>query len=159
MIVRFMSKLRVRLTNVAVATALGIVGLNAEVVLEVGVLPVRVHPQVFSLIQGWNADTGSPVVTEINLGVVEQNRNQFSKTHLKQEGDWTIFRDPDSNGFKRYRLIGNKGNSYKLEYQENGGGTLTSSAMIEFTLVNREIVRKGKLETIQVLRVNGCDTN
>ncbi|MEY2544203.1 MAG: hypothetical protein QOE81_1664, partial [Verrucomicrobiota bacterium] len=42
---------------------------------------------------------------------------------------------------------------YKIEYQENGGGTLTTSSIIEFDIQKRAIQRNGKPATIRVLRV------
>lgn len=120
-------------------------------------LSFKVHPQVFSVIQCWNSDTESPIVTEINLDAVEKNQNQFSKDEIKQEDKWTICRDTE--GFKRYRLMEKKGNHYKVEYQENSGGTLTTSSSIEFSVTTREILKNGKLTNIRVLRVDACTTN
>jgi hypothetical protein len=53
----------------------------------------------------------------------------------------------------RYRLLESKGNHYKVEYQENGGGTLTTRSIIEFEIEKRDIRRDGKPMTIRVLRV------
>ena len=44
----------------------------------------------------------------------------------------------------RYRVIESKGNHYKIEYQENGGGTLTTASIIEFDIEKRNILRDGK---------------
>lgn len=114
----------------------------------------RVHPQVFCLIQGWIADTESPVITEINLDAVDKNRNQFSKTGIKQEGDWTVCREADAPGFRRYRVLEQKGGHFKVEYQENDGGTLTTSSVIGFSLMKRELMRNGKSTSIEVIRVD-----
>jgi hypothetical protein len=54
----------------------------------------------------------------------------------------------------RYRVLESKGNHYRIEYQENGGGTLTTSAIIEFDIQKRNIQREGKPATIRVLRVS-----
>jgi hypothetical protein len=54
----------------------------------------------------------------------------------------------------RYRVLESKGNHYKVEYQENGGGTLTTAAIIEFDIEKRDIRRDGKPVTIRVLRVS-----
>ena len=40
-----------------------------------------------------------------------------------------------------------------MKYPENGGGSLTSNATIEFSIDKRTIQRDGKLATITVLRV------
>ena len=62
-------------------------------------------------------------------------------------------RRPTSNGFMRYRVLESKGNHYKVEYQENGGGTLTTASTIEFDIEKRNIQRDNKPVTIRVLRV------
>lgn len=114
----------------------------------------KTHPEAFSMIQCWISDTESPVATEINLDAVAKNRNQFSSNDIKQEDGWTICHEAEAKGFKRYRLIETKGNHYKVEYQENGGGTLTTASIIEFSVEKREIRKNGKLTAIRVLRVD-----
>jgi hypothetical protein len=73
---------------------------------------------------------------------------------VRQDGEWLRCPVPDTNRFMRYRVLESKGNHYKVEYQENGGGTLTTSSTIEFEIENREIRREGKAATIRVLRVS-----
>ena len=114
---------------------------------------LKIHPKVFSMIDCWISDSESPVVTEINLDAVEKNGNQFNENGLKQDGEWLQSSAPDSNGFMRYRVLESKGNHYKVEYQENGGGTLTTSSTIEFDIEMRSIQRDNKPVTIRVLRV------
>jgi hypothetical protein len=64
-------------------------------------------------------------------------------------------RPPESNGgFMRYRLLESKGDHYKIEYQENGGGHLTTASIIEFDVEKRNIQRDGKPATIRALRVS-----
>jgi hypothetical protein len=46
-----------------------------------------------------------------------------------------------------------KGKHYKIQYQENGGGTLTTAATIEFDIERRNIRRGSSPLTIPVLRV------
>mgnify|MGYP000461576366 CR=1 FL=1 len=151
----FLSPWKKKLTLATTAAVFGITCLWAEdEKKDDSALSFKVHPQVFSMIQGWNADTESPVATEINLDAVEKNRNQFSKDEIKQEDGWTICREAAAKGFKRYSLIEKKGNHYKVEYQENGGGTLTTSSTIEFSVATREIKKNGKPTTIRVLRVD-----
>lgn len=117
-------------------------------------LSIQVHPQVFSMILGWNSDSVSPVATEISLDAVEKNGNQFSKDEIKQEDEWTVCRQADVNGFKRFRVMEKKAHQYKVEYQENGGGTLTTSCIIEFSVVTREMKINGKSADLRVLRVD-----
>jgi hypothetical protein len=114
---------------------------------------LKIHPKVFSMISCWISDSESPVVTEINLDAVEKDGNEFNQDGLKQDSDWLQCPVPDSNGFMRYRLLESKGNQYKVEYQENGGGTLTTSSIVEFEIEKRNIHRDGKPVTIRVLRV------
>ena len=141
------------------AVALSASGLFAE---EPGkaaaALPFKTHPQVFRLIQSWVSDPESPVATEINLDAVESNRNQFSGDGVKLEGGWTVFRETGEAGFKRYRVIDVEGDHYKVEYQDNGGGSLTTATVIGFTLLKREIRKDGKPVEVRVLRVDSLDS-
>ncbi|CAN5579879.1 hypothetical protein BH09VER1_BH09VER1_32220 [soil metagenome] len=116
-------------------------------------LPIGIHPKVFNLIGCWISDSASPVVTEINLDAVDSNGNQFLTDGVKREGDWLRFSDAETHGFMRYRVVDMKGNTYKVEYQENGGGSLTTSALIGFVIEKREIKIDGKSTTIHVLKV------
>jgi hypothetical protein len=116
--------------------------------------PLKIHPKVFNMIDSWISDSESPVATEINLNAVEKNGNQFNEEALKQEGDWLVYSVPDTGGFMRYRMLEAKGNHYKIEYQENGGGTLTTASTIEFEIEKRRIRRNGSPMTIRVLRVS-----
>jgi len=115
---------------------------------------LRIHPKVFNMIDCWISDSESPVVTEINLDAAEKNGNEFNENGLKQDGEWLQSPAPDSNGFMRYRVLDAKGNHYKVEYQENGGGTLTTASTIEFDIEKRNIQRDSKPVTIRVLRVS-----
>lgn len=115
--------------------------------------PLKIHPKVFNMIDSWISDSESPVATEINLNAVEKNGNQFNEDGLKQDGDWLVYSLPDTGGFMRYRVLEAKGNHYKVEYQENGGGTLTTASTIEFEIDQRNIHRNGSPTTIRALRV------
>jgi hypothetical protein len=115
---------------------------------------LKIHPKVFNMINCWISDSESPVVTEINLNAVERNRNQFDEDALKEDGEWLSYAVPDTGGFMRYRMLESKGNHYKIEYQENGGGTLTTAAGIEFDVEKRTIHRDGSPLAIHVLRVS-----
>ncbi len=114
---------------------------------------LKIHPKVFNMIECWISDSESPVVTEINLSAVEANANQFNENELKQDGEWLTYSTPDTGGFMRYRVLDSKGNHYKVEYQENGGGTLTTASTIEFDIDKRTIHRNGSPASIRVLRV------
>ncbi len=110
------------------------------------------HPMVFSMMESWISDVASPVVAEINLDAVQRNRNQFDYDAVKQEGAWVVYPVPEG-GFKRYRVMEQRGNHYKVEFQDNGGGSLTTSSQIGFTLGQREILVDGKPKAINTLRV------
>ena len=104
------------------------------------------------MVECWISDTESPVVTEVNLDAVQSDRNQFNGDKVKQEDGWMVYRMPEG-GFKRYRVIEHEGNHYKVEYQDNGGGTLTTDSRIEFTIDKREIQVDGKPKAINILKV------
>ena len=114
---------------------------------------LKIHPKVFNMIDCWVSDSESPVATEINLNAVEKNGNQFNEDGLNQDGDWLVYSVPDTGGFMRYRVLEAKANHYKIEYQENGGGTLTTASTIEFEIEKRYIHRNGSPLTIRALRV------
>jgi hypothetical protein len=115
---------------------------------------LKIHPKVFNMIDCWIADSETPVATEINLNAVEKNGNQFNEDGLKQDGEWLVYSVPDTGGFMRYRVLEAKGSHYKVEYQENGGGTLTTASTIEFEIEKRHIRRNGSPMTVRVLRVS-----
>jgi hypothetical protein len=115
--------------------------------------PLKIHPKIFNMIDCWVSDSVSPVVTEINLDAVEMNKNQFDMDAVKADGEWTRSPTKEDGGFMRYRVLGLKDNRYTVEYQENGGGSLTTDSTIEFTIEKRTIQRDGKPATISVLRV------
>lgn len=114
---------------------------------------LKIHPKVFNMIECWISDSESPVVTEINLNAVEKNGNQFDDDGIRQDGDWLVYSLPDRGGFMRYHVLEAKGNHYKVEYQENGGGTLTTASTIEFEIDKRHIRHDGSPTAIRVLRV------
>jgi hypothetical protein len=126
-------------------------GFNASATETSG---LKIHPKVFNMIDCWISDPESPVVTEINLNAVEKNGNQFNEDGLQQDGDWLTYSALDNGGFMRYRVLEAKGNHYKIEYQENSGGTLTTASTIEFEIEKRNIRRDGSPMTIRVLRVS-----
>ncbi len=125
----------------------------AEKKAEAAPPELKVHPKVFSFVEGWLSDGESPIVTEINLDAAEASRNQFETDNIKQEDGWIRSPGRDGMGFLRYRVIESKGHHYKVEYQENGGGSLTTAAIIEFLVEKRDIRVDGKPATIRVLRV------
>ena len=116
-------------------------------------LSMRIHPKVFDMIDCWLSDSESPVVTEINLDAAEMNKNEFNQDDVKPDDEWMRCPVPNTNGFMRYRVLDLKGNRYKVEFQENGGGTLTTSSTIEFEIDRRTIQRDGEPASIRVLRV------
>src|SRR5436190_65329 len=121
---------------------------------------LKIHPKVFNMIHCWISDSESPVVTEINLDAVEKNGNQFNTDDVKADGEWTRCPTSESKeGFMRYRVLESKGNHYKIECQENGGGTLTTASTIEFDIEKRNIRRDGKPVTIRILRLLSYNRN
>ncbi len=120
--------------------------------------PLEVHPKVFHLVDSWVSDSEAPVVTEINLDAVKADGNQFNRDDVKKDGDWLRCDDAETHGFFRYRVVQASGNTYKVEYQENGGGSLTTAALIGCAIERREIRMDGKPVTIRVLRITSFAT-
>jgi hypothetical protein len=114
---------------------------------------LRVHPKLFSFVEGWLSDGESPIATEINLDAVGVSRNQFNADEVKLEEGWYRCPGRDGMGFLRYRVLESKGHHYKVEYQENGGGSLTTACIIECAVEKRDIRVDGKPVTIRVLHV------
>lgn len=136
------------------ASLLTVVAASSQVVgAGPAVQPFKVHPKVFSLMESWGSDSEYPVVTEINLDAVAGNSNQFPPEDIKQDGKWIRCNTSEGRGFLRYRILKAQGNNYTVEYQNNDGGTLTTSAIIEFVVERRQIRKDGKSRTIRVLRV------
>jgi hypothetical protein len=115
--------------------------------------PLKIHPKIFTYIEGWLSDGESPIATEINLDAAEKSANQFNTDEIKLQDGWIRCPGRDGMGFLCYRVLESKGHHYKVAYQENGGGSLTTQAIIEFNIEKREIKVDGKPETIRVLRV------
>lgn len=141
----------------ALPRVLKIIRINRPVGGQQQVKPARsafkVHPKAFSLIECWETDSECPVVTEINLDAVAANSNQFSPKDIKEEGEWITCPSENGRGFTRYRTMETAGNRYTVEYQDNGGGTLTMSAAIEFIVDKRVLRKDGKPKSVRVLRV------
>ena len=114
--------------------------------------PLTIHPKIFSLVDCWESDSERPVVTEINLDAVAGNGNEFNDAGLTTEGEWRRA-SAENSGFMRYRVLSNKGSHYEVEYQENGGGSLTSACTIGFSILKRDLKRDGKMVSARVLRV------
>ena len=115
--------------------------------------PLKIHPKIFNMIDCWLSDSAAPVVTEFNLDAVETNDNEFQMSEVKPDREWTRVNTKEDGGYMRYRVLGLKGNTYTVQYQENGGGTLTTNSKIEFEIGKRTIQRDGKPLTMRVLRV------
>src|SRR5215216_2732788 len=77
---------------------------------------LKVHPLIFSMVQGWLSDGESPMVTEINLDAAAASRNQFDHDAVKQEEEWTRCPGTDGAGFMRYRILKARGQHYTVEY-------------------------------------------
>lgn len=118
-------------------------------------LPV-IHPKVFSLVDCWISDTASPIVTEFSLDAVRRNRNQFNYDALRVEDGWIIADDEEE--CLRYRVIEQHGNTYVVEFTNNGGGSFTSHSTISCMLLTRRIEVDGKELDVQVVRITGHDS-
>lgn len=116
---------------------------------------LNINPMVFELVPGWLSDTQSPVVTEINLDAVQANRNQFDAGRVRREGDWRCVDLPEGAGYRRYRVVASHGRRFTVEYQSNGGGTLTTSCLIEVELIERQMPIDGQTQMVHVMRVLG----
>ena len=114
---------------------------------------LRIHPKIFTYVEGWLSDGESPIATEINLDAAEKSANQFNTDEIKQQDGWIRCPGRDGMGFLCYKVLESKGHHYKVAYQENGGGTLTTEAIIEFNIEKRDIKVDGKPQTIRVLHV------
>lgn len=145
-----------KLLVLSIALAAGLAGASARD-KEAASPPLKVHPKIFSLVVGWLYDSASPVVTEINLDVVEVSTNQFSKDGWREEDGWWRCPGPDG-GFWRYRVIESRGQRYTVEFQENGGGTFTLATIIECAIEKREIREDGKAAIVRMLRVYSVKT-
>ena len=118
----------------------------------------RIHPKLFEMVTSWDSDTEEPVVTEINLDAVAKNRNQFDFSKVKKNGDWIESAGDDGHSVCRYKIIKSDKQRQSIEFQRNGGGTLTTVSLIEFVIETREIRKAGKVRRIQVLRVISIET-
>lgn len=114
-----------------------------------------IHPAVFGLVDCWISDAQAPVATEISLDSVRLNGNQFDRDAVRADGEWT--RIDAKSGFARYRVLRRRGNDFLVEYQSNGGGSLTTSVRIEFTLLTRRLEIDGKPHDTRVIRITGFD--
>lgn len=125
----------------------------AEKARRVSSPALRVHPKVFEMIDCWISDSQAPVVTEINLDAVESNQNQFNLDEVKEDEGWVRRDNSETHGLVRYRVLGTEASHYKVESQQNGGGTLTTAAIIELAVEKRIITVDGKKREIRMLRV------
>lgn len=119
----------------------------------------KIHPRVFDMVTSWLSDRDDPVVTEINLDAVNANGNQFDFTQVRTEGGWTICPNDDNRGFLRFKQVTSAAETIAVEFQSNGGGTLTTSTRIEFVVAGREVRRNGQAVSLRVLRVIGISQN
>ena len=116
-----------------------------------------VHPNVFEMVPCWLSDTAYPVVTEVNLDAVAENRNQFDRDKIRREGEW-IRIDVDGRGYRRYRVLESDGSRYRIHYQSNSGGTLTTSSLIDVEIDERTVHVDGAARRTRVMRVLSFET-
>jgi len=110
------------------------------------------------LVESWISDTEHPVVTEVNLDAVAVNRNQFDRSTIKKNGDWIEYTDNETHGFQRFKELKTSNGRFTVEYQNNGGGTLTTASVIEFSIEKRELHKDGKPISVRVLRIASIAT-
>jgi len=115
-----------------------------------------VHPGVFALVPCWLSDTASPVATEVNLDAAATNRNQFGQ--IKREGAWVRVDAEDGRSYMRYRVLESRPPRYRIVYQENGGGTLTTSDVIEVEVDTRVVEVEGVATEVRVMRILSIKT-
>ena len=117
-----------------------------------------IHPKVFSMVECWLSDGVYPVVTEINLESTENNNDQFSYNSVFQKNGW-ITSAPlyEGRGFQRYKILYSKDDEYKILFQHNGGGTLTTQTEIGFVISERSIVVNGNPEDIRILKITSIN--
>jgi hypothetical protein len=112
---------------------------------------LKVHPRVFSLI---GTDSEVPEVTEVNLDAFLYG-DPLQDKDVQQVGEWIRYSRGKGEGFTDYRVVKVEGNRYTVEVRDNGGGTLTTSAIVDFVVEKRAIRQDGKLKNIRVLKVLG----
>ena len=113
----------------------------------------KIHPKVFEMVECWISDTEEPVVTEVNLDAIAKNRNQFDFSTVKKDGEWMECPTEDGRGFRRFKELKTEKGHFAVEYHSNGGGTLNTASIIEFSIEKRELRKDGKLISVQVLRI------
>lgn len=111
------------------------------------------HPKMFEMVLCHLSDTEQPVVTEFNLDAIRKNRNQFDFDEIKSRQGWKETSGSDGHGFHRFRVLRSEGTAHSIEYQANSGGTLTSTAVIEFSVESRTIKIDGNPVAIRVLKI------
>lgn len=111
------------------------------------------HPKMFEMVLCQLSDTEQPVVTELNLDAVRKNRNQFDFDEITSTQGWKETPGSDGHGFYRFRVLRSAGTAHSIEYQANSGGTLTSTAVIEFSVESRTIKIDGNPIVTRVLKI------
>lgn len=112
-----------------------------------------IHPNVFAMAESWLSDVAQPVVTEINLDAVARNRNQFDHDGVSKQGGWVHYADPESKGFTRYKFLKPEGGIRRVLFQNNGGGSLTTSTTIGYRIFRRAVITEDGKEEISVLKI------
>src|SRR5260221_5487149 len=97
-----------------IAMLAGLASLHAADKKAVAAAPeLKIHPKVFTYIDGWLSDGESPIATEINLDAAALSTNQFQPEEVQQDDGWFRAKGRDGQGFIRYRVTEHKGNHYK----------------------------------------------
>ncbi len=112
-----------------------------------------IHPNVFAMTESWLSDTAQPVVTEINLDAMARNGNQFDHDGVSKQDGWVHYADSESKGFTRYKFLKPEGGIRRVLFQNNGGGSLTTSTTIGYKILRRVVITKVGKKEIAVLRI------
>jgi hypothetical protein len=101
----------------------------------------------------WISDTAYPVVTEINLDAVDENRNQFNHEIVNQDEEgWVHYPNPEG-GFLQYKILSQEQGKFRILFYSNGGGTLTTAVEIKCMVSAREILVNGVMKRVRILRL------
>ena len=101
----------------------------------------------------WVPDTDQPVVTEVHRNAINTNCNQFDQSAVSTADGWGTYWDQETQGLLCYRELESGGNSYRVEFQDNSGGSFTASTTIGFSILKCSVTTPAVNRTISISRV------